>query len=49
MATAVDVVCHMNVEVQEETPHVDYQGERYYFCCAACAKAFEQNPSQYIP
>ncbi len=48
VATAVDVVCHMDVDVQENTPHADYEENRYYFCCTACQKAFEQNPEKYI-
>jgi YHS domain-containing protein len=25
----------------------DYQGKRYYFCCAECAPKFDQNPEAY--
>ncbi len=46
--TAVDVVCQMKVDVQENTPRTDYEGTSYYFCCAACQKAFEQDPKQYV-
>lgn len=25
----------------------DYQGTRYWFCCAACEPLFDSNPAQY--
>lgn len=25
----------------------DYQGQRYWFCCAACGPLFDANPDQY--
>jgi len=25
----------------------DYEGERYYFCCAGCGPAFDSNPALY--
>lgn len=25
----------------------DYEGERYYFCCAGCGPAFDSNPAKY--
>lgn len=28
--------------------HVDYQGERVYFCCKTCVKLFSENPEQYL-
>ncbi|MBN1421409.1 MAG: YHS domain-containing protein [Planctomycetes bacterium] len=26
----------------------DYQGKRYYFCCAACDEKFKEDPEKYI-
>ncbi len=48
MATAVDVVCQMTVDIEEDTVHADYEGTRYYFCCSGCAKTFANNPAQYV-
>ncbi len=48
MSTAVDIVCQMTVDVADTTPHVDYEGTRYYFCCAGCAKSFQENPARYV-
>ncbi len=48
MATAVDVVCHMTIDVSDTTPQVDYEGTRYYFCCTGCATSFLKDPEQYV-
>ncbi len=34
--------------VTDETTFSDYDGRRYYFCCASCEGKFEQNPEKYI-
>ncbi len=26
----------------------DYAGERFYFCCRPCVKAFKRNPHKYL-
>lgn len=46
--TAMDVVCDMTVEVADSTPQVQHEGKTYYFCCPGCAKAFSQDPAQYL-
>ena len=28
--------------------HVDYQGQRIYFCCKGCPAAFETDPEKYM-
>ena len=35
-ATAVDPVCGMAVAAVEQTPHIDHEGRRLYFCCDGC-------------
>jgi xanthine dehydrogenase accessory factor len=35
-ATAIDPVCGMAVAAVEETPHIDVDGRRIYFCCDGC-------------
>jgi xanthine dehydrogenase accessory factor len=35
-ATAVDPVCGMAVAAVAQTPHVDHEGRRIYFCCEDC-------------
>jgi xanthine dehydrogenase accessory factor len=45
---AKDPVCGMPVE-QNKTKHVsDYRGQTYYFCCAGCKQAFDQQPGAYL-
>jgi xanthine dehydrogenase accessory factor len=36
VATAIDPVCGMAVAAIEQTPHVDHEGRRMYFCCEGC-------------
>jgi xanthine dehydrogenase accessory factor len=47
-ATAVDPVCGMAVAAVEETPHVEHDGRRVYFCCDGCQTAFEHDPPRYL-
>jgi xanthine dehydrogenase accessory factor len=36
VATAIDPVCGMAVAATEQTPHVEHEGARVYFCCEGC-------------
>jgi xanthine dehydrogenase accessory factor len=47
--TAIDPVCGMEIEVATARYTADYQGTRYYFCCAGCCRAFESEPQRYLP
>jgi YHS domain-containing protein len=33
--------------VKEDSPHAEYNGKTYYFCCPDCPKAFEANPEKF--
>ena len=46
-AEAVDPVCGMTVATASSRP-LRYDGADYYFCCAGCRQAFEQDPDAYI-
>jgi xanthine dehydrogenase accessory factor len=47
LAQAIDPVCGMAVEVAS-TRHVsEHAGDRYYFCCPGCKRAFESEPGKY--
>ena len=46
LAEAVDPVCGMTVATASSRPF-RYDGADYYFCCAGCRQAFEQNPDAY--
>ena len=43
----IDPVCGMTVSDLSQ-PHLDYQGQRYYFCCSGCLQGFRQSPAQYL-
>jgi Cu+-exporting ATPase len=34
--------------VSGDSPHAEYQGKTYYFCCAHCVQKFEADPSKYL-
>jgi xanthine dehydrogenase accessory factor len=44
--SARDPVCGMTVSTDAARP-LRYQGADYYFCCAGCRQAFEQDPDAY--
>jgi len=45
---AIDPVCGMSVETETAAAKLEYEGQTYYFCSAHCAKAFSENPEQYV-
>jgi xanthine dehydrogenase accessory factor len=47
-AAAVDPVCGMTVTVEPSARPVSREGVEYYFCCAGCRRAFEQDPDAYV-
>jgi xanthine dehydrogenase accessory factor len=46
-AEAIDPVCGMTVAMASGRP-LRHDGVDYYFCCAGCRQAFEQDPDAYI-
>jgi len=46
-AEAVDPVCGMTVATASSRA-LRHDGADYYFCCAGCRQAFEQDPDAYI-
>lgn len=42
-----DPVCGMNVDPKTAASSMEWQGNTYYFCSAACARQFEQSPQRY--
>ncbi len=36
------------VEISDETPSAEYNGQTYYFCCTDCKAKFEADPETYI-
>jgi len=47
-ATAVDPVCHMDVDIATARHTAELNGTRYYFCCAQCQSAFTKDPAAYL-
>jgi YHS domain-containing protein len=35
--------------VKDDSPHAEYNGKTYYFCCPDCPKAFAAHPEKYVP
>ncbi len=48
-AKVVDPVCGMDVDVATARHVAEYEGQRFYFCCAGCRQSFEADPSRYLP
>ena len=46
-AEAIDPVCGMTVATARSRP-LRHDGADYYFCCAGCRQAFEQDPDAYV-
>jgi xanthine dehydrogenase accessory factor len=46
-ALVIDPVCGMTVAADSSRP-LRYEGTDYYFCCAGCRQAFEQDPDAYV-
>ncbi|HEX6695709.1 MAG TPA: XdhC family protein [Solirubrobacteraceae bacterium] len=42
-ATAIDPVCGMAVAATDQTPHVDHEGRRVYFCCDGCRSTWTRS------
>jgi YHS domain-containing protein len=35
--------------VKEDSPHTEYNGKTYYFCCPDCPEAFQAHPEKFVP
>lgn len=44
---ATDPICGMTVEVASARHQTTHDGVTYYFCCAGCKRAFEEDPDAY--
>ena len=47
-AQVVDPVCGMTIDAADAVEHVDYQGQKYYFCNPSCFERFQANPAEFI-
>jgi xanthine dehydrogenase accessory factor len=44
---AIDPVCGMTVRTSDGGMPLEHDGTTYYFCCAGCRRAFENDPAAY--
>jgi xanthine dehydrogenase accessory factor len=47
-AEAIDPVCGMTVSTRGAEYQSEYNGKKYYFCCAHCQHSFEKDPQKYF-
>ena len=49
MATAVDPICKMDVDIENPPGgQSEYGGTTYYFCALGCKVAFDKEPEAYL-
>jgi xanthine dehydrogenase accessory factor len=48
LLTAIDPICHMEVEIAGAQHTAEVDGSIYYFCCAQCRMTFLENPSAFL-
>jgi xanthine dehydrogenase accessory factor len=46
-STFTDPVCGMEVDARESSLSSKYKRRLFYFCCASCKQAFDQNPEKF--
>ena len=46
-ATAIDPVCHMDVEIATARYTANVDGTMHYFCCAGCRTQFLEDPARF--
>jgi len=44
---AVDPVCKMDINEEDASGKVEYNGRTYVFCSPGCRDEFEKNPEKY--
>jgi P-type Cu+ transporter len=47
-AEVVDPVCGMTIAPEDAVGHVDYQGQRYFFCNESCLDQFRATPEAFL-
>jgi len=48
MNTHIDPVCGMTVDPATAAGKFEYEGSKYYFCCAHCLRKFSGSPQAYL-
>jgi Cu+-exporting ATPase len=39
-----DVICHMDIGIEDAAGRSDYDGRTYYFCSTGCKARFDMDP-----
>jgi YHS domain-containing protein len=50
LAVGTKTVCPVSQEVitvSSDTPHLEYEGKTYYFCCNDCPEEFKKTPQAF--
>ena len=42
--TEHDVICHMDIHIQDAAGRSDYEGRTYFFCATSCTEQFDRDP-----
>ena len=42
--TEHDVICHMEIGIEQAAGRSDYDGRTYYFCANSCKEQFDRDP-----
>ena len=48
MATAIDPVCGMQIDIEQTRWTYEYRGTTYYFCAKGCMLEFRDDPEKYL-
>jgi Cu+-exporting ATPase len=48
MATAIDPVCGMTVEIETAKHSHEHEGTTYFFCGKGCMLEFRDDPAKYL-
>ena len=42
--SAHDVICHMDISINDAAGRSDYDGRTYFFCATSCKEQFDGDP-----
>jgi Cu+-exporting ATPase len=48
MATQIDPVCGMEVDIENASNTIEHDGTTYYFCSRGCMLDFQEDPDKYL-
>ncbi len=48
MATAIDPVCGMEVDMDTAQFNAEHEGQQFYFCSRGCMLDFQDDPARFL-